>query len=1256
MADNQNDISGKVGLDVTDFKAAVADLNRQIRVVESGFKAAAAGMDDWRTTSTGLQSKIESLNKVTDLQRQKISNLADEYLKIVEAKGKDSSAAQNLEIKINRETASLNKNKTEIDNCKTALNNLDSEAEKAGKGVEDLGKKSEDAEKKSSKLGSTFKNLSGSLGSGVANVAKVTAGAMVALGAAAAGAAVGAFKLAQSASDLGEAQNVVEQVFKSSGKSVENWTNTMATSAGLSKTTATQWVGSMGAMMKSSGLSEKSAQSMSESLVQLTGDMSSFYNVSTDEMWEKIRSGISGETEPLKQLGVNMSVANLQAYALSQGISKSYQSMSQAEQTTLRYNYLMSVTKDAQGDFARTLGTSFANQVRVAQMNLQTLGQSIGQLVLPAFMNMTKGVNTAMSQINQAIAGGINSGSLGKVSTILGNLLKQGITSLNNQIPNLIKVIIPVLNQLVTSIVQILPTLLPLLLQGVLQLFNGFIKAVEQNAKQLSSLAVNIITQFVTFLLQAIPKLLPAAVQIITGLAKGLTQSLPKLIPLALKAVMSLANGITSNIGTIIDAGIKLLLALAKGLAQELPTIIQEAPKIINNFADAIYKELPKILAAGVQILIILGEGIIKSIPTLIANLPQIIMAIVNIFTLFNWANLGINLMTKIGEGITSLGPALVSIGKSIATGVGDGIVGIFKNGFEFGKGFITNLGNGFSSLAGYLKSVASSIGEGAISSVKSVFTGAIDIGSNFVKGIWQGILGAKDWIINNISGFAGNMVTAAKKKLGIQSPSRVMRDEVGIYIPQGIAAGITAGQKYVDDATTKMANAITTKFKDKLTTTVDVVNNSAIAVSDALANMVMPERNARADLWTAMAKGTETYETAINKFQHSNDMLGVSTGNAQADLRNMLGEMTNLSTIAVLASNQYQKLGNSIGWTDSKTQEALKTYQDAQKQYLELGQKVVEQQKKISEDATSQVNDLFSKVKDSLKDYYSDMESQAEDKINKLIDANNDWKDNALDNLEKVYDAKKDELDKEETLLDRSNSDEDDADKEAELRHQLSMHLGAEKKKEVTDELNDLIKTRNRRHQKESLDDQKDALDKQYNTDKDNIENTAKQNEDNYKSQLDTVKTFYTEKQKEANLDAEAQELIVSNNQKEIISLLQSYGQDYQVAGSTLGDRLVSGLKNALSVIPDMMNSIKTQLNTLSTDASSASVSVNTNTTNKVEKEVAENSKKSNLESSKEVKIIIPVNIDGKQVSQVIAPYSDKISGSRLALEGRGL
>lgn len=184
------------------------------------------------------------------------------------------------------------------------------------------------------------------------------------------------------ASDLTEVQNVVDVAFGETSQKINEWAEGTIDSVGLSELTAKQYAGTMGAMLKSSGLAGEAVDDMSMSITELAGDMASFYNLDTDVAFEKIRSGISGETEPLKQLGINMSVANLEAYALSQGINTAYSEMSQAQQTQLRYNYLMQQTADAQGDYART-SDSYANQVRHLEQSWQAFTGELASDVLP---------------------------------------------------------------------------------------------------------------------------------------------------------------------------------------------------------------------------------------------------------------------------------------------------------------------------------------------------------------------------------------------------------------------------------------------------------------------------------------------------------------------------------------------------------------------------------------------------------------------------------------------------------------------------------------------------------------------------------------------------------------------------------------------------------------------------------------------------------------------------------------------------------
>ena len=120
--------------------------------------------------------------------------------------------------------------------------------------------------------------------------------------------------------------------------------------------------------------------------------MASFYNLDFDTAFQKIRSGISGETEPLKQLGINMSVANLNAYALQKGLSKTFEQMTQGEQTMLRYQYMMDATADAQGDFSRT-SDGYANSLRQLETNVESVKTKLGTVLIPAMRDAIGFVN-----------------------------------------------------------------------------------------------------------------------------------------------------------------------------------------------------------------------------------------------------------------------------------------------------------------------------------------------------------------------------------------------------------------------------------------------------------------------------------------------------------------------------------------------------------------------------------------------------------------------------------------------------------------------------------------------------------------------------------------------------------------------------------------------------------------------------------------------------------------------------------------------
>lgn len=192
----------------------------------------------------------------------------------------------------------------------------------------------------------------------------------------------------EAASDLQEVQNVVDVTFGDSANQIESWAKKAGKQYGLTETAAKKYTSTIGAMLKSQGMADDEIVQTSTDLAGLTADMASFYNLDFETAFQKIRSGISGETEPLKQLGINMSAANLEAFRLSKGIEKAYSSMSQSEQTMLRYQYLMQATADAQGDFART-SDGYANAARRVETAMETIKTKAGEVLLPFIADAT---------------------------------------------------------------------------------------------------------------------------------------------------------------------------------------------------------------------------------------------------------------------------------------------------------------------------------------------------------------------------------------------------------------------------------------------------------------------------------------------------------------------------------------------------------------------------------------------------------------------------------------------------------------------------------------------------------------------------------------------------------------------------------------------------------------------------------------------------------------------------------------------------
>lgn len=199
-------------------------------------------------------------------------------------------------------------------------------------------------------------------------------------------------------SDLAEVQNVVDVTFTTMSDKVNEFAKNAMTSAGLSETMAKRYVGTFGAMSKSFGFSESQAYDMSTALTQLTGDVASFYNISQDLAYIKLKSVFTGETETLKDLGVVLTQSALDQYALANGYGKTTSEMTEQEKVALRLAFVQKQLSAASGDFIRT-SDSWANQVRVMQLQLQSLKATVGQGLINIFTPVLKVINILLGKL-----------------------------------------------------------------------------------------------------------------------------------------------------------------------------------------------------------------------------------------------------------------------------------------------------------------------------------------------------------------------------------------------------------------------------------------------------------------------------------------------------------------------------------------------------------------------------------------------------------------------------------------------------------------------------------------------------------------------------------------------------------------------------------------------------------------------------------------------------------------------------------------
>lgn len=676
------------------------------------------------------------------------------------------------------------------------------------------------------------KNLSGKLGS----LAKTGATVLTGLVAAASVAVTGLTTLAvKQYAEYEQLVGGVETLFKDSSDMVKKYADNAYKTAGLSANeymstitgfTASLLQGLGGDTKKAAEIANQAITDMSDNANKMGTSMEMIQNAyqgfakQNYTMLDNLKLGYGGTKEEMKRL--------LEDATKLSGI----------EYSIGNFSDIIEAIHVVQTELGIT-GTTALEASTTIEGSLNTM-KSAWSNMLTAFADEESDFDTAIQNLFDSVMT-FGDNILPRIGVVLDGIVIF-LREFAYKIPEIIMEIIPGVitsgGEVVGALIGSLMDAMPLFISAGVELIKTLIDGVKTGMPLMVEVAFEAIGTLVDAAIEVLPLLLDLGFQLLAELGRGIAESLPTLIPTIVNLVISMCDMIIENLPLILDVAIDIILALVQGLINALPTLIAEVPRIINSFANAIYGALPQILKAGIDILLMLIKGLIDSIPTLIANIPQIIMAIVNVFTLFNWWQIGSNLIANIGKGITSMVSNIKTIASFTAESVINGIKGIFSAGGSMGKNLISWVANGISNSLGNLLQAAKNVAISAMQGIKNIFgwNEASSIGKNLIRGIWNGISNMTGWILDKIGGFADSVISSIKGFFGIHSPSRVMRDLIGTNIVKGIGVGIDVETPNLEkDIDSNMADLVakmkgTVDYETTMTTARVVAYNNSLS------------------------------------------------------------------------------------------------------------------------------------------------------------------------------------------------------------------------------------------------------------------------------------------------------------------------------------------------------------------------------------------------------------------------------------------
>lgn len=439
-----------------------------------------------------------------------------------------------------------------------------------------------------------------------------------------------------------------------------------------------------------------------------------------------------------------------------------------------------------------------SQSISEAISTILTNGFSSGGSAFTGFYNLGIGM---LTNIAQGISK--NSKQIGKT---VSNIVTSITTTLSNNVPTLLSSGITIISAIVSSIMDNLPMLLNMGINLLETILNGLISALPN----ILTFGITLITTLVDFIITNLPMLVEIGMQLIITLIEGLNQGLPTLIAMIPQIINSIIQIFMDNFGMIMELGVTLLVSICQAIAENLPMLITTIIELILYVIQVITENISTIFQAGVSILFALMDGIIQSLPMLIEQAPAIINAFCEEINghLFELIAVAGALIVSLAQGLWDNRQLIIDNIKEILLMIWNIISMV--NLASLGKNLLTSLKDGIMAMKGSLKSSIDDIINTIKTNLSSLPAKLKDIGVQMLLGLKDGFLSMVSSVGDDIFNAVFNIAQGLADFLGIHSPSRLMADMIGQYMPMGIAVGFDKETpNAIDDINKSLENSI---------------------------------------------------------------------------------------------------------------------------------------------------------------------------------------------------------------------------------------------------------------------------------------------------------------------------------------------------------------------------------------------------------------------------------------------------------------